>query len=589
MSVKVNISWRTAPRSIQVLINWLPYFYQHQGESWDLKLNPQLRRKIRWTYENDKEVPDDEVVGVPYKDFITGKQKGSRDKESLVRQVCTTAEQFGFLGVRGENKGLFITEAGKRIIENTFTPEDFLVQLIKMYVITNKDEEGIFPFEIFIKLINEFNYLSRFELAYMFAVTTPQKYKIALEAINEFRTQYNDRSIINNKNDNKKVELIHKNIWEKYFDKGTYLKSWEDYTDAFLRAVSYTDFFITSGRGKYTKVRVKDLFKKKFDLLVSEKFKFKKPPKKEVETKGNITYSEVSSRDDLEWYGAIGNITLPWDNFIERKKLVENSFMRVREEFENYESNILNKEEIKELSDEIKTTKSITRLKDIENDLSNKLMIRNQEHFVEVVSKTKEAKKEIIERFDIILNDNDMSALWLEVNTWKSLVSINGEKKVVPNFKMEEDLTPRAFAPGLNNTPDMELYTKEFTIVPEVSLMTGKVQWEHEASSVIDHVNQIKKNNKNNTLGLFISSTINQRTLWQYFILSKTSWLGKPIPVIPLTIKQYTEIIKNIYDNERDINDFYNLLNVCATASINVDDYIEWQTKINENIETFVN
>ena len=40
-----------------------------------------------------------------------------------------------------------------------------------------------------------------------------------------------------------------------------------------------------------------------------------------------------------------------------------------------------------------------------------------------------------------------MSALWLEVNTWKSLVSINGEKKVVPNFKMEEDLTPRAFAP----------------------------------------------------------------------------------------------------------------------------------------------
>ena len=109
---------------------------------------------------------------------------------------------------------------------------------------------------------------------------------------------------------------------------------------------------------------------------------------------------------------------------------------------------------------------------------------------------------------------------------------------------MEEDLTPRAFALSLNNTPDMELYTKEFTIVPEVSLMTGKVQWEHEASSVIDHVNQIKKNNKNNTLGLFISSTINQRTLWQYFILSKTSWLGKPIPVIPLTIKQYTEIIK---------------------------------------------
>ena len=120
-----------------------------------------------------------------------------------------------------------------------------------------------------------------------------------------------------------------------------------------------------------------------------------------------------------------------------------------------------------------------------------------------------------------------MSALWLEVNTWKSLVSINGEKKVVPNFKMEEDLTPRAFALCLNNTPDMELYTKEFTIVPEVSLMTGKVQWEHEASSVIDHVNQIKKNNKNNTLGLFISSTINQKNFVAIFYTFKNKLVRK--------------------------------------------------------------
>ena len=40
----------------------------------------------------------------------------------------------------------------------------------------------------------------------------------------------------------------------------------------------------------------------------------------------------------------------------------------------------------------------------------------------------------------------------------------------------------------------MELYHDKYIIVPEVSLMTGVLQWEHEASSVIDHVlNIIKK------------------------------------------------------------------------------------------------
>ena len=63
------------------------------------------------------------------------------------------------------------------------------------------------------------------------------------------------------------------------------------------------------------------------------------------------------------------------------------------------------------------------------------------------------------------------------------------------NFTIEEDLSPRFFAPGKGNTPDMELYKDDYVIVPEVSLMTGVLQWEHEASSVIDHILNIMKNN----------------------------------------------------------------------------------------------
>ena len=84
----------------------------------------------------------------------------------------------------------------------------------------------------------------------------------------------------------------------------------------------------------------------------------------------------------------------------------------------------------------------------------------------------------------------------------------------------------------------MELYHDKYIIVPEVSLMTGVLQWEHEASSVIDHVlNIIKKYENVDVIRLFISSKINVRTMWQFFILNKQSWMGAPVPVIPLTIE----------------------------------------------------
>lgn len=581
---KYSFSWRTAPRSIQVLLEWLPFFYDFQGESRDEKINGQyeLRRKLRWTFETKKDEPDREVTDVPFWDFVGGQQFGTKDKESLVRQQYTTAEQFGFLGVRGETRALFVTEAGRRIVEKTFTPEDFLVQLIKMYVITNKEEEGIFPFKVFIQLLDEFNYLSRYELTYLFAATTPTKLTDVKRAITTFREKYQDRSLIPNRNDNKKVEKLLKETWETYFGVGTFLNSWGDYTDAFLRAITYTDMFDRSGRGAHAKVRVRPLFQSKFNLLVSPQFKFEKPPKKKVKGK----WVDVASRDDITWFGAIGNIELPWDNFSERKNLVSESITLAKSEFAGTDA----VSEIKKYEAELGSMKSITRLKDIERELSQKLLIKNEEHFINVVSKTAASKAEILNRFEIILKDNDMSALWLEVNTWKALVSIEGNQKVVPNFKMEQDLTPRSFAPGLGNTPDMELYTDKYVIIPEVSLMTGKVQWEHEGSSVIDHVlGKAKEHPDKKTLGLFISSSINERTLWQFFVLSKTSWLGQPIPVIPLTITQFTQVIEHLFETGKDIDHFISLIEAWGNKALTLANFEDWKQAIHHELQCFIN
>src|SRR5699024_11158686 len=142
------------------------------------------------------------------------------------------------------------------------------------------------------------------------------------------------------------------------------------------------------------------------------------------------------------WYGAVGNINLPWDDINNRRELTQELLETARKTVQNYDSNLLSVSLLDEFEIVIENTTVDLDLKDIEAELSQRLTESNIEFYERVTSKTEKNKKEILNRFEIILNNNDMSALWLEVNTWKSLVSLDGDKKVIPNFKMERDLTP---------------------------------------------------------------------------------------------------------------------------------------------------
>ena len=228
-------------------------------------------------------------------------------------------------------------------------------------------------------------------------------------------------------------------------------------------------------------------------------------------------------------------------------------------------------------------------LKDIEHELVSFITSVNEKQYVDIYSKTKEARKEILEKYDeIILDAIEMGALWLEVNTWKSLLAIKGDKTVKRNFKVEEDLTPKSFAPGIGNTPDMEMYADDYIILPEVSLMTGVQQWEHEASSVIDHVfSFINNNSDKKVIGLFISSSLNIRTKWQFFILNRESWIGKPVPVVPLTIKQYREIIEVFYNHDLSINEFIGLVEKIKDCALHSDTFNDWFIATNNFISSW--
>jgi len=207
----------------------------------------------------------------------------------------------------------------------------------------------------------------------------------------------------------------------------------------------------------------------------------------------------------------------------------------------------------------------------------------------------------VLDKFsEMVAGDTDQAALWLEVNTWKSLVTLNGSHYVKRNFKVEEDLSPRAFASGVGNTPDMELYNEKFVIIPEVSLQSGVSQWITEGAAVTDHVYkfiEVKEGNRTNDdvlvevgddrpiIGLFLTLHLNERSGWQFFVLNRESWRGEPVPIVPLELRVYKRLLECYYSQEVTADRLEHLLYEIHKYAHQVEHFQEWLDGIPRLIE----
>lgn len=580
--------WRNKPRSVIKTIQWFKFFSNLENEDWDytanklaannMKIHP-IRRKYYFNAQAEEE--DSPIYGLTYDEYLSGLKDGKADSESNARNDLATYKFYGFGYI--DNKGLIkVTKAGKIISEGKFDSELFLKQLLKMsfpsvctgYGRDIKKGNKVFPLELIIKLLFDFEYLNGYELAYIFLCNDISQYELLFNSIKGFRHDYNS---LDNKMKSSECEEIFNKYAKKYFEyvnqpnKGDPLS----YIDSIMRALDFTRLFDISGRGLYKKVRIAEHSKKKVELI-NNKYSF-------------VTIDSDDLDTYMEWYGNPDNIVLPWENKDDRKSLLIDKINLLNKTIhivnEKYELKI--DLDSAELFSKVNSMDSSTELKLFEEELITKLTTLNEEVFVKYTSKSEETRKEITDKFDALKSNDseDMAALWLECNTWKSLVAIDGDQNVVRNFAVEEDLTPKSFAPGKNNTPDMELYYNNTILIPEVSLMSGVQQWEHEGSSVIDHViSFMDEDNDKEVYGLFISNSINKRTNWQFFLLNKESWMGNPVPVIPLTIEQYSDIISYIYIKNIHVKYFVELIKSIHVNTLALNSYKEWNECINKTI-----
>lgn len=581
--------WRTKPRSILRTIQWFPFFGALENQNWDEEVPGKVSTKdhnpihpIRRNYIYNAHGDEDTFLNtLSYQKYLSG-QYDRKETESNGRNDKTTFEFFGF-GYVNQTGAIKVTDVGRRIMQGKFDDEDFLKQLLKLQFPNNiqtnikgfEDDDFIYPLQLTCMAIKEFGYLNRSEIVLLFGCCNINKIDLALDGIHYFRERYVE---LPNKNDTQAVRTLCEESYRyAYSTIDNKIASYYDYAEAFCRSLVYTGLFKASGRSIATKIRVPEYNKSKLDMIIN-----------------NIQFDRksFSSVDDyMLWYGDPDALVLPWDNVEERKKILAEKFETIRQlETESFIksyggdlqiaiSNIIHRAE------EQASAQTNSSLKDAENTLTGFIVHIKEAEYIRKLAQTTTARKEILDKYDEILDTIDMGALWLEVNTWKSLLALAGEKTVKRNFNVEEDLTPKSFAPGIGNTPDMEMYTNDYIIIPEVSLMTGVQQWEHEASSVIDHVLAfINDHEDRKVFGLFISTSINIRTKWQFFILNKESWVTKPVPVIPLTIKQYKGLITKFYANNANVDEFTKVIEDIHQIALTQKDYNAWFSATNDFI-----
>ncbi len=238
---------------------------------------------------------------------------------------------------------------------------------------------------------------------------------------------------------------------------------------------------------------------------------------------------------------------------------------------------------------ELDESLSIEELKDILDELSQKIKIKNINEQKQEI-KSYKILPEILAVFQKIKKKEIADAsLFLEWNVWRALVMLNYALRIDGNFIMDIDGMPLNYAPG--NKPDIVSEFENFCLVTEVTMSSGHTQYRMENESVPRHFGKTKEAVQKETYCIFIAPKISEGTLAHYFNLNKmkTKLYGGKTKIIPLTITQFINFIEigvdNKFDNPRKLKDW--LETQWKNNQVLADEEI-WYKSIENNLPTWL-
>ena len=295
------------------------------------------------------------------------------------------------------------------------------------------------------------------------------------------------------------------------------LRNLRDYGDSAIRYFRLTRYITIRGGGFY------------IDL----------EPRRSIETESLLSYDDARAKrfkSEQEYLNYISDITqpqLPWETKEKYSAIAEQLISEIRE----YESSL--GESPKSLDppqgldyDQLKDY--VTELRTYRRQLQDEESHRQ--------SQTVDQIRSCIDVLDNIFK-YDNRPLLLEKQSSFGLLALNDALQIQPNYPVGDDNEPTFTAPA--NTPDIECYYDSFNAICEVTMLQSRDQWYNEGQPVMRHLRDFEdKNDDKPVYCLFIAPKIHRDTLNTFWYAVQNGYEGKLQKIIPLSISQYTSILK---------------------------------------------
>ncbi|MCX6383659.1 MAG: AlwI family type II restriction endonuclease, partial [Actinobacteria bacterium] len=265
---------------------------------------------------------------------------------------------------------------------------------------------------------------------------------------------------------------------------------------------------------------------------------------------------------------------LPWES---KEKYYE-IILEVLKDIKRYEKELSIKEKI--ISDYSSYN---------ENEFKNFLGILRdyrrqlQEKKNHIISQDIVAIVKYIYSLENIYKEEDRS-IALEKYIALALYALNDILRIQPNYPVGDDNEPTFTAPA--GKPDIECYYEYFNAICEVTMLTGRDQWYYEGQPIMRHLREFEIKNKDKVaFCIFIAPVLHRDTLNTFWFSIKYEYEGSPQKIIPLTIKNFIDILKTLVDLKQkgvflSHVELFNLYSDILSYAEKVNNAINWVENI---------
>lgn len=498
--------------------------------------------------------------------FFNG--KGAKDPAFSARDRINRAPKaLGFVILSPK---IQLTPAGEELVNSRRKDEIFLRQLIKFQIpspfhkpTANSAEFWVKPYLELFRLIRHFGSL-KFDELKMFGLQLVdyREFDTIVDKINQFRvakaqnegnykrfrTEYFERELreiysIEISSGNTKTRETNDDSIANFLD--TKASNMRDYADACVRYLRATGLVNISHIGKSLSI-------------VPEKIQ-------EVDYFLQHTDREPCFIDNESQYVAyLGNPLIP-RLLTDDRELLE---QKIREEFPQLE---------------ISSTASLQELKNL---FADQLENRKEQIITEQVEAIKDYRlfEDISTTFDQIIDNSLYDApLMLEWNTWRAMTMLDGGD-IKANLKFDDFGNPMSTAQG--NMADIVCDYGTFGLTVEVTLQSGKKQYETEGEPVLRHLGKFKSESGKPSYCLFIAPKINTSVVAYFYSLHKINLIeyGGKSTIIPLPLSVFTKMVQdshnaNYVPEPRHVQRFFERSNELANST---DNEVDWYNGITQ-------